>query len=219
MKERPILFSTDMVQAILEGRKSQTRRVIKPQPEKLIEYTRDCGIIRPVFEYSKDNTPDKKGWRTVAPLCPYGWPGDRLWVRETHMYVGKPLVEYIYKAGYPDNIHPAVENLPEISGIDWKPSIFMPKAAARIWLEITEVWVEKLQDINKEDAVAEGVQKITVSGTDHWKRYDGYQLLASSPVVSFWSLWAHINGEDAWEQNPWVWVVCFKVISTTGRPA
>jgi len=201
MKERPILFGTEMVNAIVEGRKSQTRRIYKKADPDI-----DLYAIQ------------KHSSAYIYSQCPYGQPGDRLWVRETHMYIGKPSVEYIYKAGYPDNIHPAVGNIPEISGIDWKPSIFMPKAAARIWLEITEVRVEKLQDISKEDAVAEVVQKITVSGTDHWKRYDGYQLLVSSPVVSFWSLWAHINGEDSWQQNPWVWVVCFRVLSTSGRP-
>lgn len=209
MKERPILFSTDTVKAILEGRKSQTRRMVKlpgmdPNevefqrlfPDHLYHYT---------HEFWTTN-------RTHRKNCPYGQPGDRLWARESFRQpnpLGKP--RYYYKA---DDITEGLSHL-----FRYKPSIHMPKAAARIWLEITEVRVEKLQDISKEDAEAEGVQKITVSGTDHWKRYDGYQLLASSPVVSFWSLWAMINGEESWEQNPWVWVVCFKVLSTTGRPA
>lgn len=95
----------------------------------------------------------------------------------------------------------------------------MPKVASRIWLMVEEIRVERLQDISEEDAIAEGIESIDQHGSKVWKRYDGYSLVTSDPVVSFWSLWASINGEDSWLSNPWVWVVKYRILSKTGKPS
>ena len=174
MKERPILFSGQMVRAILEGRKTQTRRMVKPQAAILTdEMARGFGIRPPAVE----NAP-------VIP-CPYGQPGDRLWVRETwalHPETGSLL----YKAddAAPDNIK-------------WKPSIHMPRKHSRILLEMTSIRVERLQTISWEDALAEG--------TDN-------DPATTNAVGSFAKYWDYINGAEAWDMNPWVWVVGFKKV-------
>lgn len=171
-KERPIIFSTPMVQAILQGRKTQTRRVVK----------------RPEVSMQK---------------CPYGQPGDVLWVRES--FYPATNTPFIYKAdGW-------------VGDNTWKPSIHMPKDAARIWLKLTDVKVERLQDIAEADAIAEGIEIIDQEGQKVYRRYDGYYTVTPSAYVSYWSLWASINGEESWLANPWVWVLSFEVLSTTGR--
>lgn len=204
MKERPILFSGEMVRAILAGRKTQTRRVIKGDPE----LTENGG-----FSYA-----DRKGNRWLCGMgtdragtirnfmkswpCPYGQPGDRLWVRETHMIEdyyadGKQVV--LYRADYED----------KILGKGWKPSIHMPRWASRITLEITGVRVERLNDISEQDAAAEGVEKAFGSSYKHYlddKKDCGYA------TASFSSLWESINGAGSWQQNPWCWVIEFKKI-------
>jgi hypothetical protein len=104
-------------------------------------------------------------------------------------------------------------------GFKWKPSIHMPKDAARIWLMLEDIRPQRLQDITEQDAIAEGILPIDQHGQLVWKRYDENATVTSSPIVSFWSLWSSINGEDSWQHNPWVWVVKFRVLSTTGRPS
>jgi hypothetical protein len=184
MKQHPILFSTPMVKAILEGRKTQTRRVHKYQIdcEKLSQYAQDWEI------------------KEFIALCPFGQPGDRLWVRETF---APALGDVAYKADYSQS----VLDEPRNKGI-WKPSIHMPKTAARIWLEITEVKVELVQNISNEDVIAEGV-KADIA-TDHPRGVH---------YTAFSDLWIKINGNGSWISNPWVWVVKFKILSTTGKPA
>lgn len=166
MKERPILFSGPMVRAILDGRKTQTRRVVKPRQGMLDDWT---GLP-----------------------CPYGKPGDRLWVRET-CYFEQPHGEVIYRAD------PGSEKAldPEFTGLRWRPSIHMPRWASRITLEIVNVRVERLQDIRVDDARAEGV-------TAKW------------PVHGFRNLWQSINGFGSWDANPWVWVVEFRNMERSG---
>lgn len=172
MKERPIIFSTPMVQAILEGRKSQTRRVVKPQPTRLI------------------GTPPNKWPQDYPELCPYGQLSDRLWVRET--WANVLFHKMFYKAD--DD-----RNLPK--GCKWKPSIHMFKMYARIWLEITNIRVERLQDISEGDAKAEGVE-IGSSAMGH----------TFTHIEHYRALWNSINKKKhPWADNPWVWVINFQI--------
>ena len=201
MKERPILFSGPMVLALLDGRKTQTRRVVTKLP--------------------LDRYP-----------CPYGEPGDRLWVRETFRlfdsrqecacydscscskHHGKP----IFRATYPDDEGP------------WSPSIHMPRWASRIGLEVVEVREQLLQDISEEDAVAEGLKGITkdgetvkwgipdkdgLPGTDNygweWARWE------RNPIQAYRSLWEQINGYGSWDANPLVRAVTVRVLSKEGK--
>jgi hypothetical protein len=165
-KEIPILFSSTMVQAIIAGRKTMTRRIVKPQPI--------------------DNT-----------------EVDGNFFHGNH----KGYVTTLFKADVAEN---------KFDGYKWKPSIHMPKEAARIWLEVTEVRVERLHDITEEDAIAEGVEKLNNWWKDYTSDQDAYDM--QTAMCSFDSLWKKINGEESWNENPWVWVVSFKVLSTTGKP-
>ena len=184
MKERPILFSTEMVKAILEGRKTQTRRVLRDTTEHRGEQYNPAYIER----WKND-----EGW---AKICPYGKVGDRLWVRETFCddCIQDPVPHRVcYKANR--------ENQPASDFCTkWKPSIFMPRWASRITLEITNIRVERVQDIGVKDALAEGVKyDVSVRGGD--------------PVSRYQDLWDSINGEKyPWSSNPWVWVIEFKRI-------
>lgn len=200
MKETPILFSTEMVRTILDGQKSQTRRVIKPQPWLMDR------------AYFKCFRKDAGGRR-----CPYGGTGDLLWVRETHEWVtlaekdpwkdraiadgtfrrthkGEP-VKMCYKA---DGEIPA----------PWRPSIHMPKWAARIWLEIISVRPEQLQDITGLDCIREGITSNSVSyfhDSGDWEIYLGNRK-------AFARLWDLLNAKwsYSWASNPWVWRIEFK---------
>lgn len=182
-KERPILFSTPMVRAIVGISKKATRRIIK---DKHILYMLDVNKCLPSYCAGLD-------------FCPYGKVGDILWVRETF----RPLIDcetgefsrWDYKAGMPDDFY---KQYPQKG---FKPSIHMPKAAARIWLEITEIKIERLQDISEEDAIAEGVETLGL--------YPGYDVSCKG---KFEGLWNSINGMESWEANPWVWVIKFKRI-------
>lgn len=185
VKERPILFSGEMVRAILEGRKTQTRRVVKPQGAIVSDaMARSLGVQPPKIE----NTP-------VIP-CPYGQPGDRLWVRETFAHTEQLGLHqtdenygFAYKATQP-------EWGTEIQGWKWKSSIYMPRWASRITLEIVSVRVERLQDISEEDAFSEGFPYQFGYGckTTEW----------------FKQLWQSIYGAKSWDANPFVWVVEFR---------
>ena len=200
MKERPILFSAPMVRAILSGRKTQTRRLMKPQPH--------AGVRRSVFVRS--GLEDGHG-RELR--CPHGAPGTRLWVREQFSYSYGTGVEdrspcWYWADGQPDYG-------------DWArpaPSIRMPRWASRITLEVTGVRVERLQEISYADAMAEGVE--------HWVIGDGWREYGLPPSVeaagthplrsardSFASLWESINGPGSWKANPWVWVIEFRRVS------
>jgi len=190
--EYPMLFSTPMVQAILEERKTMTRRILKVQ---------GCKPFLPDDTWSET---DIIHWTRNGSTCPYGVPGDLLWVRETWMHAPNyPYLpeKYYYKASMSDQF---IKEWPK----SWKPSIHMPKSAARIWLEITDVKVERLQDISNEDALKEGIKVIEPD-----EAYFDYMQYAGSylhPRGSFFSLWEKINGKESLEQNPWVWVIEFK---------
>lgn len=226
MKEYPILFNTEMVKAILDGRKAQTRRPIKGQ-----DIVRQ-GISHPEWangeghagncwycheaEYPEEGSLDFK--------CPFGQIGDRLWVRETfrpfqpHQEEGV-VRGYQYKADNSFNyIPPLAEDegclINKIDDGKWKPSIHMPRAACRIILEITDIKIERVQDITNEDAQAEGIRflkKCKYSQQDWWGiEPDNYDIMMPNPKSSFVLLWNSIYKN--WGDNPWVWIVEFKRI-------
>jgi len=182
MKERPILFSAPMVRAILEGRKTQTRRILKSQGKKAGHY---AGWVLP--EYRTD--------------CPYGQPGDRLWVRETWQ-----INHTVQDAdGKCPTIFRADGTLLPAQGMKWTPSIHMPRWACRIVLEITDVRVELLQSISDADARAEGCNGGHGS-------IPGYNYSAT-PREHFWQLWESIAAPGTrWEDDPWVWVITFRKV-------
>jgi hypothetical protein len=188
-KLRPILFSTPMVQAILEGRKTQTRRVVKG------EHLR--GVVC-----------DETMYNQMQNRCPYGKVGDVLWVRESWNGVkdlnGK-FNHYRFKG----------DNDPFHNGMRWKPSIHMPFEAARIFLEITDVRVQRLQHITPMDAVEEGIAIASRFGNEvnTWMCYGDDTGTTNNAYYSFMTLWQSINGRDSWYENPWVWVVEFKRIA------
>lgn len=204
IKERPILFSGAMVRALLAGTKTQTRQIMQSQP-----ITKPSEPARKFDWYALGGF----GWwagqedflkeMAMGHHCPYGRPGDRLWVRETHainpFFDGNHELapQYLYQA----------DGLAENHKGLWKPSIFMPRAASRLLLEITAVRCERLQDISEADAIAEGI-------SGNWAGYYHYRLKMNldycSAIKSYTSLWESINGPASWAANPWVWVVEFK---------
>lgn len=199
MRERPILFSGPMVRAILEGRKTQARRVAMMTK---------CGVR--VFALGCDPAPD-------AARCPYGAPGDRLWVRETWAMprafdAHSPTTALRRTRGLPNRFYRADEKIISAGAYTgergrWRSPIHMPRWASRLTLTITDVRVERLQDITEADAQAEGCP-VTHDGhpydppsQDTWQGYGR---------ASFSLLWSKIHGPGAWDANPWVWVVTFE---------
>ncbi len=183
MKERPILFSAPMVRAILAGTKTQTRRVVKPVGDDDGFVLQDYGDGWWPYR-SDDGESTMKNGMEIPHACPYGQPGDRLWVREAWADCDK-LVRYYAT----DDVHPLRKK---------RPSIHMPRWASRITLEITSVQVEHLQDISVADCIAEGIPRGGPENPDNIERRE-YQ-----------TLWESINGAGSWNANPWVWVVAFK---------
>jgi hypothetical protein len=211
MKERPILFSAPMIRAILDGRKTQTRRIMKPQPDAVLDgepywhiggYRTRIGAKRPF-------------------VCPYGQPGDRLWVRETcraeELPSGLDSPETLGVRYLADDCFIPIGNTPE-SGDVWLdlryygkraspvapvktvPAIHMPRWASRITLEITGIRVERLQDISESDALAEGIDP----------KFPPDEQWANAARMRFADIWESINGQGSWDTNPWVWVVEFR---------
>ncbi|MGQ6038986.1 morphogenetic protein [Serratia sp. IR-2025] len=204
MKERPVIFNGEMVLAILDGRKTQTRRVIKLSHER--------GMVNPVIR-GRNGEISSISCRLAPTLCPFGQVGDRLWVRETWQ---GPLVDEEHLDDYranadkfqaPEFCEYAADGgtRPEFCDLDdntrqgWRPSIHMPRWASRISLEITAVRVERLNDISEEDAKAEGVKAGVCPGHEHMMHQ-----------VAFSELWQSIYGAESWRANPWVWVIEFK---------
>lgn len=202
MKQRPILFSAAMVRAILAGKKTQTRRVCKKQPRQVLEML--------FWDYAKGLSAGTCGGvpQCYLDTCPYGQIGDQLWVRETYAEVPKTAYAnsnvfqkvstskedkaFVYRACFDLSA----------SAITWKPSIFMPRAASRILLEITAIRVERVQDISEHDAIAEGIEFSSIGGG-----MDAHQ--------NYCGLWSKINGNQSWIENPWVWVVEFKRVEVS----
>lgn len=199
MKTLPILLSTPMVQAILDGRKKQTRRNvgIKTSHFASIEL-RDGKFIPFVRGGGAQLWPQPE----IKPKYQVGYI---MWVRETWIPSSGygTINRFIYKAD---------DDIPH--GARWKPSIHMPKEAARIFLEVTDVRVERLQDISEEDAIAEGVEQHSDYGTTGYRHY-GRPNEALTDIDAKWSfetLWESINGKESWNENPFVWVYDFKKV-------
>lgn len=206
MKERPILFSGPMVRAILSGQKTVTRRAMKHQPQKAPVDVVD-GV--PSWDSPTNYAGEVQMNTQRGKPCPYGKPGDRLWVRETfsRSNPGGDDGVYFYRA---DGRFPSVMGGGCFYGDEiWKPSIHMPRFASRILLEVTDVRVERLQDITEDQARAEG---IIDGGCTNCGNNEpcGCDCPSPSAVDSFVYLWQQINGPKAWDANPWVWVVEFK---------
>ena len=220
MVERLILFSDPMVRAILEGKKTQTRRMIKGQRDM------EFDINDPHFgPYWLSYATDAEG-EDARVRCPYGKPGDRLWVREAHRYwwpdwedPGSNPCRCRYKADDATLDLPVSWNeepnfdTPEDQGLDiepfkWRPSIFMPRWASRITLEITGVRVERLQQVSGPDCWEEGISH---AGWDP-ERY-------GSVVECYRDLWQSIHGAGSWDANPWVWVVEFRRLTPSSHCA
>lgn len=200
MNEKPILFNAEMVNAILSGRKTQTRRIIKVQPQVTEQRLRELGAWQDGFNLSQQvNAAFQAGFIDVS--CPLGKPGDQLWVRETWNKHGGLLT---YRAD-----HDWIEEMRKatVCPAKWVPSIHMPRWASRINLLITGVRVERLRDISQEDAQAEGMEltgwRPTYSDPDSGGEYE-------TPYDNFAELWISIYGEESWQANPWVWVIEFE---------
>lgn len=210
MKEIPILFSAPMVRAILEGQKTQTRRIMKPQPDGWIRGSSGTfGVPKKIT--NKKPTVNGSIWQEEDGtcyddiFCPYGQPGDLLWVRET--WAKQLDGKFIYRSDFE-----AWEKADYTATGNWKPSIFMPRAASRILLKVQELRVERLQDINEWDAIDEGIEM--VDGPDGLRYYANYGDdnvdTCLPPIESYRTLWEYINGTESWDENPYVWVLKFK---------
>lgn len=205
MKERPINMRAEEVRAILAGRKTQFRRVFK-----------FCETNQPPA------CPDKFNPKAVTQPCPFGQPGDRLWVKESWVighvnHIGKPIPKtrpdwmdssgkYLMYAADGS----CCQQIPgckcgTVGRLPWRPSIYMPRWACRIILEVVSVRVQRLQDISEEDAEAEG--------------YNSQSIMENPDAGRLWfrGNWQSINGPRSWDENPWVWVVEFKVIEGGAR--
>jgi hypothetical protein len=236
VKSRPILFSAPMVRALLAGTKTQTRRAMKPQPSRewipvpeLIEIhgrdrdgNLDPDLVRGHGFCSGDG---EEGYE-----CRYGVPGDRLWVRETwcHKFDDNGMIVYNADRNFDSTCCWFAADGVEVTAQDgdgftryrkdgteaspWTPSIHMPRWASRITLELTDVRVQRLQDISEEDARAEGI----VPGLDDegWQVYgDRSGIDCSHASLAYRDLWNEINGAGSWDANPWVWALTFQRVT------
>jgi hypothetical protein len=229
MISRPILFSGPMVRALIAGTKTQTRRIVKPQPRPFVQHTPDrhptlrtspyidayCGEKKTTVNprgmgsywhwWSADHRPDPK----PVARCPYGQPGDQLWVRERGVIDRSEGRFFAYHASpgvFKEATTGCVDErcsgqVQEQLGPGWKavPSIHMPRWASRITLGITGVRVERLQEISDSDAYGEGVDPCVHNG-----------FHTDQGTCSYRKLWEQINGPGSWDANPWVWVIEFR---------
>ncbi|MFM9270910.1 hypothetical protein ACJ7V3_11685 [Halomonas elongata] len=227
MKERPILFSDEMVRALLDGRKTQTRRILKEQPPEGCGAIEGPAMFAPTVFVRGAEHPGAEVFGAFSEdgewsiKCPYGQPGDRLWVRETtirveeHGYVGP-----IYRASengaaiLDHGLAPAPGDAVEVEPYELRlrPSIHMPRSMARLLLEVTAVRVQRLQDIGDSDAAMEGVEEQGYDWIDYLHRDEAH--VALSARASFSTLWDSINGRGSWNANPWVWVVEFQRVDS-----
>ncbi|HBR8048112.1 TPA: hypothetical protein MI490_21410 [Klebsiella pneumoniae] len=198
MKERGMIFNGEMVRAILDGRKTQTRRIIKDCTVGRDQISKFIQIEKKFIGCYPEDVPE-----LIRECCPYGVPGDRIWVREAFRVHSRAtdVATLVYKASERNSwteqtrrVPVAVCNKPATPE-KWTPSLHMPRWASRILLEITGVRVERLRSMSQDDARAEGV------------------IAASGPMeagLAFRELWDSIYGEESWKANPWVWVIEFK---------
>ena len=215
-KERPILFSAPMVRAILVGRKTVTRRALNEQALKNIGYGVQLGECHELPTEGPLH-PNSVGY--YNDFCPCGQPGDRMYVRETFMDLQGTGVEHrpdpdgpLQRYAYGADTRPGSsgDEARKDFGLKWKPSIHMPRAASRILLEITDVRVERLQDISEEQCTAEGVRAARDdSGTLVGREGPGQYITPwLTRKEAFRDIWESVGGD--WEANPWVWCIEFK---------
>jgi hypothetical protein len=250
MKFRPILFSTPMVQAILNGTKKQTRRIVKPHPNFDTAWKNKGGFELPDIDVSGDllglSIADNSGLKGVGCCVPNvkvkAHKDDIFWVRETFCEAGnfasdqfvnseviafKTQEAFFYEDNTPywgltrKKLDTEYWNWDKLK---WKPSIFMPKDVCRIFLKITNVRVERLQDISEEESVLEGIENFWQDDSKTVNAYrnylatkkelekDSWAHVAEDAIDSFKSLWQSINGVDNWYENPYVWVYEFELI-------
>jgi hypothetical protein len=203
-KQRPILFSSAMVNAILQGRKTMTRRILGSGHSFGVKIKNGA---RAWLNLEKCNSDD---FKEIITYCPYGKIGDILWVRETWLY-WELFKAYVYKADDNDKLFLSFGQT--IDNAKWKPSIFMPKDACRIYLRLTDVRIERLQDISEDDAKAEGLSFWQLDKRTGYKDYLAKDIrYFENPIESFKSLWQSIHGNQSWDNNPWVFAIEFERI-------
>lgn len=231
-----MIFNGEMVRAILDGRKTQTRRIMKIQPEH-------SGLgLRRVIDSKNGSDDGKYFWsssdscglktRSKSFTCPFGAVGDRIWVRETFQ---GPLFDYEQMGSYlkdsskfekPEFCQYAADGKPAPEYYDaddnlrhgWRPSIHMPRWASRILLEITNIGVQRIRSISQNDAAREGLMRLPATGRYCMNQGDQYFGGASHDAREVFSwLWQSIYGEESWDANPWVWVIEFKRIEGAGK--
>lgn len=200
MRELPILFSSEMVRAILDDRKTQTRRVVKPQPILMSDY-HNWKWVNKKLDAGYCHTEEYAMKIVMLEVAKYQ-VGDKLWVKETFWYCCDGCKKAFYKADNPNLLNRKTTMIGgqifKVVNNKWKSSRFMPKSMARIWLEVTDVRVERLQDISGDDIRKEGINKVK-----NW----------ANPLKGFIELWDSINGKKyPWKDNPWVWAIEFKRI-------
>lgn len=225
-KLHPMLFSTPMVQAILDDRKSQTRRIMKPQAQAVTNLKERNEAIKRVKGNKLKFIRTYSGFDYAFPESPY-LPGDVLWVRETFLLFHK-YDDLIGKYGFKADITPEGEEVRQEylkagRSFQWKPGIHMPFKAARIFLRIKSVKYERLQDITEADAIAEGIELgqpwPEAPDLQRYKLYDwkvfgkAKEAYTFEPIESFFSLWTSIHGDNAVVANPWVWAIEFERIT------
>lgn len=223
-KERPILFNADMVNALLAGRKTQTRRALSPANIRDINIASQLGECHPLNHLTEADM------SYVLSFCPFGQVGDLLYVRETHAVVGDPgklpcpRRYLVYRADYPHCVSESFDrdSIPSIEDVRFTPSIHMPKWAARIQLRITNIRLEKVVDISAQDAIAEGIETVELESSWYAGAHRAYRdyesqggIYRNCPVDSFKTLWRSTGGK--WDESVYVWAIDFKVVSTTGR--
>ena len=228
MKERGMIFNAEMVRALLSGRKTQTRRIMKPQPEPCPRggHWWPSNVFKTMLHVEDEMQNGKGGWGgLVGDACPFGDVGDRIWVRETWADAGASAPDLkLYRANYPEHVPSIYENVPPAKEIRWTPSIHMPRWASRILLEITDVRVERLNAISEEDAIAEGMQGVICpccKGDSEYStsQYDAETLAVVDEIPcracesnrgKFFTLWDSIYGYGQHCIGEWVWVIEFK---------
>lgn len=196
-----------MVRALLDGTKTQTRRVVKQSLERLGDGDWHAFDHKGINYRVNARHTTVVAWANLLQFCPYGQPGDRLWVRETWQHSNHPYgpadesCAIFYRADYWDDPHGMDgEKSPEGKYREWRPSIHMPRWAFRILLEIVSVRVERLQDISRGDAMGEGCPFPNMAQGD-------------DPRQWYADLWESLNGPGSWAADPWVWVIEFKQVS------
>ncbi|EOD5216177.1 TPA: hypothetical protein ACOEGS_000855 [Enterobacter hormaechei subsp. xiangfangensis] len=235
-----MIFNGEMVRAILDGRKTQTRRIMKIQPSDGFHPTHNGYDLDLNAHWYTPGVVDKNGYLQPAKkdvfgvadenkgyTCPFGAVGDHIWVRETWAEAGAGAPDLkLYRANYPEHVPTHYENVPPADEIRWTPSIHMPRWASRLTLEITGVRVEKLDKISEEDAISEGMQGVICPSCKDdpdysTTQYDPDTLSAVDEIPcqscesnrsKFFALWDSIYGEGNHCMGDWVWVIEFKVV-------